>query len=408
MTLQTILSAAQLDAQRFAAALRVNPRVFNDWIAGRSQVPDSIAPVLSAVLGISPALLTERQRGMRHRSEDDITPQIWFKFRGPEFSAADRDFVLVARQLGHYLNEIEEVTGRRSVAWKSVFQTIRAEIDPQAPPREQGKAAARLFRQSTSLGHGATGIGDVLRGLLRSLGILMLETPVVVSKIEGCSFLVGATAAARPCILVNSHRTAWFRRNAILLHEVGHAIFEAFIGASLDFVDAADAQSDIEMRAQGFAQEVLIPREVLIHAAQSCGIKWQTLGPEELAQLVASTHAEQKVVIDASVEAGFIGADSAQHLRRMDIAAHLRRLTTHALTTEEYLKKTGGSSAEWIGKRKTTQSPRPVRLPVGYVKLIVDAYKDKSISPGKAAEYLMIGEHEFLERFGDIYDEDDL
>lgn len=407
MTLQTILSAAQLDAQRFAAALRVSPRVFAEWVSGQSEVPESITPVLSAVLGISPSLLTTRRHAMRHLGEADVTPQIWFKFRGPAFTAVDRDFVLIARQLGHYLNEVEEVTGRRSVAWKNLFQSIRGEIDLQAPPREQGKAAARLFRAATALGHGATGVGDVLRGLLRNLGILLLETPVVESKIEGCSFLVGSTSAARPCILVNSHRTTWFRRNAILLHEVGHAIFEPYLGASLDLIGDMDAATDIEIRAQGFAQEVLVPKEVLTHAAQSRGIKWQTICAEELAQIVAATHAEQNVVVDAAIEAGFIGADDAQALKRSDIAAHLRRQTAHALTTDEYLKQRGGDPAEWIGKRKTTQAPRAVRLPVGYVNLIVEAYQSKQISPSKAAEYLMVTDREFLDRFGDIFDDTD-
>ena len=81
-------------------------------------------------------------------------------------------------------------------------------------------------------------------------------------------------------------------------------------------------------------------------------------------------------------------------------------MSSHALSTDEYLELVGAeNSGDWIGKRTTTVTPRPLRLPVGYVNAVVQAYKDSQISVGKASEYLMIDDPTFIERFGDIYEE---
>ena len=188
------------------------------------------------------------------------------------------------------------------------------------------------------------------------------------------------------------------------MHEVGHAIFEHLSGASLDFSDAGDAHDSIELRAQAFAQESLIPKEVLFHAAQSRGIKWSALNEYALACLVADTHVEQKMVISAAVDAGFIEAEREDQLNRLDIHADLLKLSEHALSTEQFLERHSEHGSGWIGKRTTTLSTKAIRLPIGYVNAVVEAYKNRQISPAKAAEYLIIDEQEFTDRFGDIYE----
>jgi Zn-dependent peptidase ImmA (M78 family) len=191
----------------------------------------------------------------------------------------------------------------------------------------------------------------------------------------------------------------------VLMHEVGHAIFEsAFVGASLDFMNREDQAEPLEMRAQAFAQECLVPKSVLIHTAQTNGIKWTNISPRSLAKLVAETHVEQRTVANAAAEAGLVTQESSEELKRFDINQELRELSQHALSTDEYLELIGSTNAqEWIGKRTTTLTPRPLRLPVGYVTSVVDAYRGSQISAGKAAEYLMIDPSEFTHRFGDIY-----
>jgi Zn-dependent peptidase ImmA (M78 family) len=402
--LQRVLDSANLDPRVCADLLGFNPQVFMQWASGQSQIPESVLPLLSAVLSVPQSLLATSPKAARNLSDSDVTPQIWYKFRAAGLLDSDREYIVLIRQIGHFLNELEKVTRQKSVQWNSVFDTIRRTVDIQAPPREQGKAGACIFRQSTSLGHGASGSGDVLRPLLRALGILVVETPLADSRIEGCSFYVGSTDAARPCAFANTHGTTWFRRNAILMHEVGHAIFEPFTGATLDMMGAEDVHDAVELRAQAFAQESLLPREVLFHAAQSHGIKWSALNESTLARLVADTQVEQRLVVSAAIDAGFIELERKDQLNRLDIHADLRQITDHALTTEEFLEKHPEHAADWIGKRATTLAAKSILLPIGYVNAVVDAYKNGQISAGKGAEYLIIDEREFVDRFGNIYE----
>lgn len=403
--LQIVLDSVGLDAQTCAGLLGINPGVFAEWSSGQQPIPESVLPLLSAVFSVPVSVLRTPARVAKGLRQEDITPAIWYKFRGPELVNEDRECVLLIRQLGHYLNELETVTHSRAVQWKTLFESIRNSTDLQSAPREQGRSAARMFREATSLAHGSKGNGEVLRGVLRSLGVLVFETPLKDSRIEGCSFYVGTQAAPRPCVFANTHHVTWFRRNMVLMHEIGHAIFEsAYVGASLDFLGSEGPSEPLEMRAQAFAQECLAPKMVLVHIAQSHGIKWTNLSARSLARLVADTHVELGTVLAAAAEACLITPENAEQLRRADISTDLHELSSHALSTEEFLETIGIENArEWIGKRTTTLSPKPLRLPVGYVSSVVEAYRNCQISHGKAAEYLMIDDSEFLERFGNIY-----
>lgn len=402
--LQRVLDSAGIDVRSCGELLGFNPDLFAQWAANPIQIPQSVVPLLSAVLGVPQSLFAMSSKAAKNLKDSDLTPQIWYKFRGQGLQESDREYVVLIRQIGHFVNELEEVTRLKSVQWKSLFESIRSSVDIQAPPTEQGKMAARIFRQSTPLYHGATGSGNVLRGLLRALGILVVESPLAQSRIEGCCFYVGSTNSPRPCVFANSHHTTWFRRNVILMHEVGHAIFEHLAGASLDFAGAGITHDSVELRAQAFAQETLIPKEVLFHAAQSHGIKWSALDDCALASLVADTHVEQKLVVSAAVDYGFIESDRQDQLSNLEIHGELLQLSDHALSTEQFLEKSGEDASNWIGKRTTTQSPKAIRLPIGYVNAVVDAYRNRQISPAKAAEYLIIDEEELIERFGDIYE----
>jgi Zn-dependent peptidase ImmA (M78 family) len=407
MLLQKLLSSAELNPDTCATLLGINPGLFGEWLSGQSVIPESMVPMLSAVFSVTPERLSMSSKAARQLDDADVTPQIWFKFRGQGLIDADRELVLLIRQLGHYLNELEEVTRQKSIQWKSLFDSIRANVDLQAAPREQGRMAARIFRQSTSMGHGAKGSGEILRGMLRSLGVLVIETPLRESRIEGCSFYVGSATSPRPCAFANTYSANLFRRNIVLMHEVGHSIFDAFVGASIDFT-STEGNDAVETRAQAFALESLVPREVLHHTAQQHGIKWNALTAPALAQLVADTHVELRTILAAAAESGFVTPEVADELKRVDISSHLRQLSAHALSTEEYLDIIGSSSAEWIGKRTTTLPSRSIRLPIGYVKVILEAYQNRQISLGKASEFLMIDENDFRARFSSICDEVEL
>src|SRR5260370_15377551 len=135
--LQLVLDSVGLDSQTCAALLGFNPTTFAEWSAGQRPIPESVVPLLSAVFSVPPAVLRLPPKAAKTVKQEDITPAIWYKFRGPDLVNADRECVLLVRQLGHYLNELEAVTHNRSVQWKTLFDSIRSATDFQAAPREQ-------------------------------------------------------------------------------------------------------------------------------------------------------------------------------------------------------------------------------------------------------------------------------
>lgn len=74
-----------------------------------------------------------------------------------------------------------------------------------------------------------------------------------------------------------------------------------------------------------------------------------------------------------------------------------------AETVEHIVRMFAG--ADWVGKRTTTLPSRSIRLPIGYVKAVIEAYQNRQISLGKSSEFLMIDEGDFRSRFSEVYDE---
>jgi Zn-dependent peptidase ImmA (M78 family) len=192
------------------------------------------------------------------------------------------------------------------------------------------------------------------------MGLMVVESPIPESRLEGCIFYVGAQSNDRPCIFVNTHHSTWFRRNEVLMHETGHAIFDAdSSGASLDFVNTDHFEDLQEQRAQAFAQESLVPKEVICHIGQEHGMNWAKLASHQLAILVAEIQVELQTILKAALDAGLIDAIQMEGYSRMEISSELKSLTDRALSAEEYIHKIGNTEAEkWISKEnKFTQNP---------------------------------------------------
>jgi Zn-dependent peptidase ImmA (M78 family) len=308
--------------------------------------------------------------------------------------------VLLIRQLGLNIHELEEATDSQSVGWETLFETIRRKVDPCAPPREQGRRAARLFREARGLRHGKSGIGEIMRGNLRSLGILIVETPLPESRVEGCTFSVGKIGSTRPCLFANLYGTTWFRRNEILMHELAHAIFDPNEGAYLDFADEVE-ESIPEHRADAFAQETLVPPEVLRHHHMRVIGHSSAISAEQLAELIAETHVEKRLLVHALLDADLLHEDAEPEVVGLDVSTTLRTFTDRALSAEEYISKHGRDRSDWLHKRETTIPSRTIRLPVAYVRAVVDTQHNGTITVGRAAELLMIQEGEYCERFGE-------
>ena len=156
-----------------------------------------------------------------------------------------------------------------------------------------------------------------------------------------------------------------------------------------------------ERRAQAFAQEMLVPMEVLRHIQSSRGFKWSDLKPRDLALIMAGTDVEARTLLQAAVEAGFIDEQLAAKYAELNVWDELRQLTPRALSTKEFLRQTIGEQSVWpANKRTTAVSSLRLRLPVSYVKNVLTAARDEDISVRKAAEMLMMDRETLLERFG--------
>jgi len=401
--LREMLDRTGIEPRKAAGLLGIDTELFEEWLSNQKSIPQSILDTLSSVVGLD--LSPYMQRKVASQEAASLTPAIWFRFRGERLVSEDREFVFLIRRLGNYINDLEEVTGARAVGWKALFQEIRQRVNIQAPPRIQGIEAANMFRESRGLSSGADGIGEILRGNLRAMGMLVVESPIPESQLEGCCFYLGnrSTESERPCVFANSHHTTWFRRNMILLHEVAHAIFDAeSAGATLDFVDEGEPHESLaEQRADAFAQQVLAPRQTLVHVTQRSGIKWNELSPRALARVIADVHAEKRTILRSAFEAGLISMELYAKYGEYDVSALLPSLTQRALSTSEYIKSLTADEVRWVGKRTTTTTSRPLRLPMPYVKSVVDVWVAGDISAGKAAEMLMIDDDTFAERFAE-------
>jgi hypothetical protein len=403
--LKQIIEATRLSPEFCASLLRVPVEQFQEWMDGKRPIPQFVVPELSTILGVSEKSLLARGP-VRGTDGGSLAPAIWFKLRADNLAAADREFVGLVRRLGFFMAQLEAIRGvQSSPAWRAVSQTVLAQVDRSAPPAVQGRDAALGFRAAANLEHGQTGIGELIRPRLRQIGVVVIESPIPKSPLEGCCFSIGPEGSPRPCVFANTFKSTWFRRNEILLHEVCHAIFDLENDpVALDFRDQpGEASALSERRARAFAQETLVPRSVLVHYANQLGLNWQCLTPRQLAQLMASIHVEQETLLRATDEQNFISEDLYSQYMDYNCGSVLRELSFHAWPTRDFLRQQAGESPKWIAEnRNTTVGARSLRLPSGYVQQVIDTLNTGEISVAKAAELLMMDRYSFAERFGDL------
>jgi Zn-dependent peptidase ImmA (M78 family) len=395
--IKALIEDAGLSVTACASLLGVDSVIFDGWLNGSRNLPGYIIPELSSVLGVSQAdLLNGHARQ---------APAIWFKFKGDsKASDQDRELVLLIRRLGHFANQLDEVTSSPVRRWRPLFETIKK--DRHSSPRIQGAEAAKELRDCLNLGFPALSHekrnGDLIRPLLRNHGIMIIEAPIPRSKIEGCSFYVGEPGEERPCLFVNTYERTWFRRNHVLLHELAHAVFDIESEAALIDFQNPDGQSDVrEIRADAFATDAFVPLRMLRHLQAMFGLHWERLSAYQLASLVAYSQVELNVILDAALAHEFITPELAQQYRKEHIQNELVDMTPRALSTREFKERSGEDAKFFLSTaiRTTTIPSRPLRLPVPYIVKVLEAVRDNLISESKAAEMLMIDDDVFSSRF---------
>jgi len=405
MILKNILESTKLDANFCADLLGVATDQFHEWLIGTRPVPRFLLPELSSILGVSEKILLSFSPGSGKSAafaSATLAPAIWYKLRDAKLVSADRELVALIRKLGFFMDQLAIIRGEKLRRFEPIFRGIHDKVHRALPPVVQGREAASEFRSMTDLDHGQSGIGEWIRPTLRKLGVLVVESPIK-SDVEGCAFSVGSDCSATPCVYANSYKSTWFRRNGVILHEIGHAIFD--LESDQVSIDYKEETSDElkELRAQTFAQECLVPKAVLVQISNRFGIKWDNLTSMSIAQLMAYSHAEQRLVLKAAHDAELIDTEQLQQYTNVDCSADVRQLTTHALNTREYLRSQAFEMPKWIAENRNTElGRRSLRLPSLYVGQVLDAWTNQQISEGKAAEMLMVDRDTFRSRFNSL------
>ena len=404
----SLLNDAGLSPTICAGLLDLDPVRFESWATGQRDLPGFIVPELASVLGVSQETLIQ--------GKATKAPAIWYKFRGEQIGDADRELVILVRRLGFYIHQLNSATGFASTKWETDFAHIRTKLDAHKSdsPEIQGEKAADVFRSIVDLGYSRavndeqiSGAGDVIRGIVRSLGILLIEMPLAESSMDGCSFYVGDAGNLTPCVFVNTYRQTWFRRNYVLAHELAHAIFDIDGEAALIDYRAPDKKTSVEKsepplkeaRADAFARTLFSSKKVLSVFASKLGLKWDALSTRDLALLVAHSQVELRAVLRSALNCDLINAEQFAQYSKQSLKKELRTLTERVLTPPEFFKL-HPEQAVWSNDLRSTTIPsRRLRLPVPYIMMVLQAIHNGMISDGKAAEMLMMDYEVFLDRF---------
>jgi len=405
--MNSLLEDAGLSPEVCASLLGVNPKSFALWARGDRELPGFIAPELASVLGVSKEDLLAN-----HAVH---APAIWYKFRSEQTSIADRELVVLIRRLGFYACQLNSLTGQTGNKWRIAFSVVRHGLDEhkRSAPSVQGGRAATLFRDFVNLGFSRdalneriSGPGDIIRGVLRSLGVLIIEMPIPESQMDGCSFYVGHGGEETPCLFINTYRQRWFRRNYVLAHELAHAIFDIDDEAALiDYRKELGQPSLREARADAFARNCFASARTLQVETSKLGLNWGNLTPLHLAQLVAHCQVELKTILRTAEIENLITAEQALCYSKHSLKKELRSLSERVLTANEYFDK-HPENKPWIGEyRETTIPSRKLRLPIPYITSVLSAVNSCRISEGRAAEMLMMDRDTFIVRFGHFLEE---
>ncbi len=377
----------------------------DEWSAGQREVPLSVAERLSKAIGVPRAVLANR-KPLREEATG-LLPPLWLKARERQLGESEHEAIAVCRLIASRFDEVLSLTEAVAYTYRMLFAEVKQNVDPQLPARQQGRVAADVFLRLSTLDKGATGIGEVFRGFLRARGLLLFETPIDSASFEGFCLPVGVESRTRPCLLANSYKTTWFRRNYVLLHELAHAIFDLEAANAVFDVTAPPALAgptplrDVsEQRADSFALHALVSKRVLT-AAHSRGLGWSQLDAPAMAELVAQVHAEQSLVIRAAREYDLVDDEVAARLQQLKIAADLRVVSPHArglaaLTGDEIRDP---EVLRWRD-RLTTHPFRGIRLPIPYVRAVLGALANGVISHSRAAELLMVTRQDLYDRYG--------
>lgn len=369
--------------------------MFSEWIEGTRKIPRSVARTFSQATGIDEAAFLSTEDGT-HPGRS--IPSFWLRAKQAGLPA-DLRTISYARLLAENHWDLLGLLGRQAPAKVEVLQAIADRANPSDTPQKQGVDAAAAFLEFTTLEKGQRGIGEVLRGCIRSLGVFILETPLNETTPQGFCLLIGE---GRACIIANTYGTSWFHRNLVILHELCHAVFEipdsaAEFDKRIEKNGKVQTKSFAEQRAEAFATNALVSRKLLM-AYWDRGLPIPYLNAPGLAKLMAEVHAEPALILRAACQHGLITTDDYRRQRsnlpnkaqRAEASPHAKSLAE--LTDDErqtFLRDPALFIAPSAYPRKTTFPINGMRLPLPFIRDVLEALNNGLISYGKAQELMM-------------------
>lgn len=394
--LSDIVHATNLTEEFCADLIGAAPDHFNEWMSGKRSVPRFLIPELISVFGAT-------REHIQHPVPPEISPvgPVWFKLRTEnKVNTSDLEMIGMTRKLCFRIGQFFAFKGYQTDAYRSAFDIAREGALAYGDPEEQGRVAATIIRDQFGWSHGATGIGELLRPNLRHKGIVVVESSFRDAVVNGCCFTTAGPKSEMVCLFVNNYGINWFRRNAVLLHELAHAIFD-LSPQSLSIDYKAENQSDSsELRAEAFSRECLLPKRVLVHYQNHFGFKWESLTPVALAHLIAECHAPQQMILKAALDYALINNEQFIRCSQFECAAILEEITPHALSTKDYAKRLPPDQKRWLlADRSVKFGSRKLVLPASYVQSLIECVESGEISTARAAELSLMDCEDFSNRF---------
>lgn len=287
-----------------------------------------------------------------------------FRKHGDELSKSDRMAILEFL----YLCECEEQVAPNLTGLLGSDVSVRKR-KPDELHKEHGRYAATEIRRY--LGYSPWEIPENVYRDFRKLGLHVFRRQLGNSNISG---LYIRHPEVGKCILVNYNEDV-YRQRFTVAHEAAHA----FLDDEQDFVVSfTHWQEDdlVEIRANNFAAEFLVPREFLVRIPEP-----QTWDERKVLHWANRLLVNPKTFVLALKEAGLVPPEKARALSRLRIPREWKR--------DPELPEDLSPSGRQLRLRLLRRG-----LSTFYVNRCFDAYYEGAISAGRLAEMLLIDEWE--------------
>ncbi len=214
--------------------------------------------------------------------------------------------------------------------------------------------------------------------VIRSLGIHVFRKKLGNSNISG---LYINHPKAGKCILVNSDEDC-YRQRFTVTHELGHALLDY----EKDFVVSFwnwDEKDLVEIRANTFASNFLIPRDFLITINKNIK-EWNK---DTILEWAEKLKVNTVTLIISLKDENLISKTKADELKNFKLPMETKTdpELLHADSKKQMIRR------KFLIERGLTSS---------YLKLCLDAYQERHISAGRLAEMLLCSEFELHELVG--------